>query len=86
MEGGMDVTTMQAMERQSGNTVGLGTPDYLDRLRAEIEWRQSNLRRLPDNALLRQCAEQQLENAFQRFEAAEIAAGLSSLRFHSNIN
>jgi hypothetical protein len=78
----MDVMTMQAMERQSGSTIGLGTPDYLGRLRAEIEWRQLNLKRLPDNALLRQCAEQQLENAFQRFEAAEIAAGSPSRRFH----
>jgi hypothetical protein len=77
----MGVTTMRSLGRRPANTAGVGTSDHLDCLRAEIEWRQSNLKRLPDNALLRQCAEQQLENAFQRFEAAEIAAGLSPARF-----
>ena len=78
----MGFTTMQSLGRRFANTAGIGTSDHLDRLRAEIEWRQSNLKRLPDNALLRQCAEQQLENALQRFEAAEIAAGLSPARFY----
>ena len=70
------------------NTAGVGTSDHLDCLRAEIEWRQSNLKRLPDNALLRQCAEQQLKRVPEVRSSGDrgrVVAGAFSLGAKSNI-